>query len=486
MNYLTRPVFETEIDWKNPVNKLLSFDLGELALGFGAEFFTSLQSHVVQGWQFTLTLPTLAEIEAFETFFDGLNGRLKGFWLPTPFEAMQWYAAVDGTHFDIVDQNLRDAIAAHPDVHLIIDGQPCKITAVALVGDVERVTVDSILSPQPSALSSIRRLHYVRLAEDVERGTFLKEGAARIPMRVWELPHEYTAFETGTRPIYLYHFWTATPMDWHWRYTSFAADVVSGNNLFSKFAIAHGALKDSIKLEPRTLDISAKFDATHPFALFLPIPFSRPLFVEVSQVDYGDLETIRKLFTGQVRTVSDSGEKLTARCEDWLTILLRRKSPGYLIGPLCGYDVYDPRTCKVERADFETVATLTAKNNATRPATAVLTLNYAALPQFANWITEDWFKGGFIETGFGLDFEVRTILSSVQTDDEEITIELNLPLVHAEAGQLVQLVRGCDGKAATCRGVFNNFINAGIFEHVPEQNLSVEALDAITSQGDKK
>ncbi len=490
MNYLARPIFDFEINWANPVNKSFTYDLSEVSLGFGAEFFNALQTHVVQGYQCSVELPTNEAIDEYDQFIGDVLGRLRGFWLPAPFAAVKWKAAVDTTYFDIEDQGLRDTWDAHPDVHLIFITpagamQTAKITAVAQQGSGERITLDTALNPQPTAATRILRLHYVRLADDIERGTFKKEGYMTRELRVIELPLEYTEYETGTRPLWLYHFWTTNPGDQHWRYTSFAADVVSANALYSKFPMNHGELVDDTKLD-KTLDISAQHDAAHPFALFLPIAFSRTMNVEVIESSYTnpDVQSVR--FAGQVRRVSDDGEKLVARCDSWLSVL-NRKIPRMQIQQTCNYNLFDPITCKALRAGHETTAVIVAIDSASQPPTVTVDLLYPELTQSANWITEDWFAQGFLETGSGLTYEVRTIVSSALfAPPGRLLLELNIMLTQAIVGQYIQLVRGCDGKPETCEDIFDNFINFGGFRAVPARNLSMKAINAVASQGDKK
>lgn len=297
MTYLTRPVFEFQVNWAQQPSKPFLFDLAKLEIGFGTPFFSALQSHVVLGYDFAIMLKTAAEIMEFDAFTAALNGRLSGFWLPAPFLTLKIVGAVSATQFDITDQNLRDTLATHPDVYLWLSrpglaSRPCKISAVVLQSaGIERVTLTAALATSPSPADSAVRLHYVRLAADIERGLFLADNIMKRAVRVVELPHEYEAYETGEQPIYLYHYWADVPMDTHWRFTSFAADVISDNIRFTKFPINHGALKKSMKLAEETLSIEARFDTSHPLALFLPVPFSRPLNVEVLKVNYATLNT---------------------------------------------------------------------------------------------------------------------------------------------------------------------------------------------------
>ncbi len=491
MNYLTRPIFQFAINWSDPVTKRFQYDLKEMTIGFGAEFFTSLGNFVVQGYEFTLDLRTDAEIDAMDAFTAAVFGRLVGFWLPAPIEGMQITAAVDTTHFDIVAQGLADTWNLRPDLHLYFSRAgyspaAAKITNVVSNGATERVTIDTAVNINLlNSAASVSRLVYVRLADDTERAKFMAEGWQKRPVRVIELPNEYTAFEMGERPIYLYHFWCDVPIDVHWYYTSFAADVISRNVTYKKFAIDNSTFAQSTKGDAEKLEINAKYDADHPFALFLPIPFARPLNVEVLEIDYTAPEVRTVRFTGTVRTVDDEGDRVVAHC-DSLIHVLSRKCPVHLIQADCSYLLYDQKTCKVQRYEFETMATLysmAAVNGVAAPQVAVTLL----FPTDDRKIG-DYFAHGWLETGQGTNYEVRMILaSSYNNGTGKLTLSLNAPLYKAVVGQNIQLVPGCDGSKETCANKFKNFPkNFGGFPFVPERNPTIAAVQGNVSAGGKK
>ncbi len=498
MDYLTRPIFPFAIDWADQVNKSFTYDLKELALGFGAEIFQSLQQHVVQGYTLTTDLRGNPAIADFDQFTAALLGRLVGFWLPTPFEFATIAAVQSTTVFDIPTQGLADTWEDHPDIHLLFtplsptlsptlsNSIPAKILSVTLLDPTtERITLDTevpFLLTEPATRITIRRLHYVRLADDLEAGTFVTENWLRRTLKLIELPTEYTAAETGTQPLYLYHFWWEQPVDVHHRYTSFAADVVSANNLHTHFPISHGSLKSDLKADASTLDIDAAYDATHPFASFLPLPPGRPLRVEVHQVSYATPDTRTLLFTGLVRGIEDDGDRLTAHC-DTIQAIFSRRLPRMLIQPDCGYQLYEPRTCKALRAKYETIAQITAIDNDALPPTITLSLLISTTAR----ISPGYFDQGWIELGHRANFSIRTILASAYAASL-LTLQLNAPLsaAAAQVGDVIALLPGCDGKWTTCRDKFHNKINFGGFVDVPNQNLSLQAINHSVTQGGKK
>lgn len=490
MNYLGRPVLTNFIDWSEGVSKQFSFDLREAAIGFGAEFFNAYQQYVIQGYQFSLFLKN-EEIAAFDSFTAALFGRLQGFWLPTPFEALEIVAVTSGTVFDITDQRLRDTFADHPDLYLFFkgdNGSRCaKIaTVVSIGGGKERVTLTGALDPIPSVNDYVSRLHYVRLADDTENATVIAEGRQQREIKVVELPTEYTTVETGERPLFLFHFWADEPINAHWRYTSFAANIASAGQLYTAFPLMHGAIKDSVKLDAQSVDLECKFDESHPLAALAST--HRPINLEIFKVQYDDLDTQEKIFTGVVRRVDDQGDKLTARVTDYLGAVLSRSAPAMMIQPDDNYDVYDQQTGNVPEGVFDTTGVVVAAHPEARPPYITVDLENTDSLQLANWLTANWFADGLVDIGIGLTYRTATVLSSTHTGGTyRLKLEINQPLSF-DGGESVRLVPGYDGKIETRERKFRDFANFGGFRAIPDKNLSLKAIDdaASLAQGGKK
>jgi uncharacterized phage protein (TIGR02218 family) len=488
MNYLGRQVFQFDVDWSEPVTKQFSYDMREVMLGFGAEVFESTQQNTVQGYDINVNLTTPALIASFDAFLNPLYGRQSGFWLPTPFDAGQAVAAIDTTHFKIAFEELNATWADHPDIYLYFtaDGQApvaAKITAVANNGDgTETITIDTavaFLSPFGANLR-VQRLHYVRQADDTEQAKFVGEGWQTRTLKVLELPTEYTNVETGQTPIYLYHFSLAAPMQLDWYFTSFAASVVSNNVFYNASSITHGTFTRGTDPQAETLEIDAAYNANHPLSLFLPTPFPRPMTITIYQVTFADTNTQTLVFSGTVRTVEDAGDQLKASCESFWSVF-RRKVPWMLIKPTCNYYVFEPNTCKLLRAYFETTVTISALGNSNLPPSVNVTLNFPS----ATLEALNYFAQGWLETGYGATAEVRTIIGSTYAAPT-LTLTLNAPLQFAQVGQQMQLIPGCDGQASTCQTKFNNYANFLGFPFLPLRNPALQAINSSTSQGGKK
>ncbi len=494
MNYIGRPIFQFQINWANDISRAFTYDLREVALGFGAEEFTSRQQYVASGWSVRVDLIDGSLITEFDAFTAALRGRLYGFWLPVPLEAMVITAAVSSTQFDITDQGLADSLTDSPDQHLYFTGndvaaRAAKILSVTDNGNgTERVTLDTALSPSPSPDDAVSRLHYVRLADDTESATFPRENHQQRTLAMIELPSEYASVELAEepatfQPIYLYHFWMSSPVDYHWRFTSFASDVISANEVFTAAAITHGALRKSMKFESETVEVRATYSADHPLSFYLPpMPASRPMNLQISQTSEDDPDTVTVLFTGQIRKVNDNGQTISASCDSFLSVL-RQRIPPMLIKATCSYRLFEPRTCKAKQAKFQARGFITVIDNAAQPPTVELELRFPTGPK----LDPNYFAEGWLHTGEQLGFETRTIFGSTwNSGTSRLTLVLNAPLLEAIVGQEMWINPGCSGSASDCLDKFDNFDNFPGFIAVPAANPSLTAIETRTSAGDKK
>ena len=489
MIYSGRPVFLFPPNWSTASTRAVLFDLRPEDIGFGAEFFTPTAQFTVNAWSFTVTLKDAATLVAFDDFFAGLNGRLNGFYLPVPVQAAQITAGASTTVFSVTAESLSTFWNDRPDTAWLFtfaDGTQAAavIQSVVAAGATETVTLVTALPQIPNAGTTVQKLHYVRLATDEEGGEFFGEGMMTRTVDVVELPTEYAEAQTGVLPIYLFHFWANAPAQSDWFYTSFAAPVVSKNQLYTNYSINFSGLTHAADLSTDDLKIEAQPDPAHPFSLFLPTPFSGTLFVEVFAVDYGTPDTQTKLFSGRVVMVEDGGSKLTATCESRLGFL-KRKIPRYCKAQTCQNTLYDPATCKAGRAYFETSVAIVTVSADTFPPTVVCTF---LLPEFAAKFQADgYLVNGQIESGMGINYEARSIIASkYDAGTGQLTLTLNLPFYRTQAGANAQIVAGCDRTPTTCQQKFNNYQNFNGFVAIPDRNPTLKAVNANSvSQGGK-
>jgi hypothetical protein len=278
-----RPLFDWAVDWKRLPVARIEFDLKELALGFGPEAYWTDQQSVVHGWRFQVPIDTEAEIAALDAWFDGLTGRLVGFWLPMPIAAFEIVAGVSATQFKVREQGLAATLADGPELQVWFTktGQAIVAAKVAGVEDngdgTETVTLATAAGTFDASWQAWV-LQYVRLADDTERGTFNAEQRLMRNVSVVELPHEYAELETGSRPIYLYHFFTdqgGSKVDW--RLTSFACDFTSIDGAWTAARITHQQLTHNTRGDRPEVLVDAEFTPANPLFQMCPSALAMPL-----------------------------------------------------------------------------------------------------------------------------------------------------------------------------------------------------------------
>lgn len=479
MNYLARSILPFTINWDEVVARDLTYDLRSESIGYGPEYFTGTATYTCNGWDFALYLQCGADFISFEAFCDSLVGRLNGFWLPCPLDAAQLSAPISTTQFKITAEGLADTWNARPDQHLLFTFADGTQAAGQIQGVVENddgtetVTLTAALPEAPAAGTVIPRLHYVRFASDEESYDFDAEKIGSIKLTVIELPLEYAEAQTGLRPIYLFDFYAPAPVNTHWRYTSFAATVVSAGNIFAAWPTDFSNLVNSVDGSSDEFNIEAKPDPTHPFSLFLPSPFSGTLYVKVYVADYSapDLQTV--LFAGRVTKVAP-GTKWTGTCESRLGFL-KRKIPRYNKGQNCQNVLYDPNTCRLRRAFFETTVNIVSIG-AGLPTVVVCTFAYPQFPVAQNMQAPGYLVTGQFESGLGPNYEARTIIASSYAAGQ-LRLTLNLPLYKTQPGVQAQVTAGCDHTGPTCLS-YNNFVNFNGFPTIPPRNPTLKAINS--------
>jgi hypothetical protein len=191
-------------------------------------------------------------------------------------------------------------------------------------------------------------LHYVRLAGDVEQGTFEAEGVLVYSVRVVELPTEYVLAETGQRPVYLYHIWSdfnGVVQDW-W-FTSHPLDITLAGQDYVARRITHGPLNLSTKADREEVEIEALYETDNPLSLLFPLRLSTPLWVEILEGNLASESAPVPIFRGLALSASVQGKKETVRCASAMDSM-RGNVPAMMLQPRCNYRLYEPNTCRVD------------------------------------------------------------------------------------------------------------------------------------------
>lgn len=504
--YLGRPIAPVAVGglggvmWTRSVGKSFAFDLRELLIGFGLGSFGPLENHVAHGWEFSVLLEGDTEIKKWDCFTASLRGRANGFWMPDAQCVFEIVSAPAADTLQVKDSGLAETWAASPDAYVIFrkDGsadQIAKITAVADIGaGLEEVTLDAALALDDSW--EAYRLRYVRLADDVEAATFTVENRQTRDVRVIELPEEYAAVETGTQPVWLYTFWIEPPGGpVYWRYTSYPAQIVSNGSAFGPANINHGAIKRSMGAERDEVTIDGERVAGNIFTYLAPLTPALKVWVKIEEATVSAPNATTALFVGLVTRAPMDGRKVSARCSGMLDAL-GGNAPGFLIGPSCNYKVFKAGCFKAGRptpgpvlADYQATVNITVISADRR----TITMEGAALsgnnPVGFSKATLNYWAAGYLETGAGTNYQLITILSSTAAlflPTATVTFKLARPLgASAAVGHAVTLTPGCERSLKTCLNKFDNRVNYGGHDRVPDSNPSIARPNTATNAGKK-
>lgn len=480
MTYLDLPVFEFPIDWTQEPNGSWDYDLQELAIGLGKEIFDPIQNHVVQGFQFSLTVRQ-SDVIALAEFRLALKGRANPWWLPDPQIAFRITGGVSTTQFDIRPQNAAATWSDNPCNVLIFEktGQTSQIGVIQSIADnttYERVTLASALGTAVDQTWKCRRLRLVRNASSTDRYEAVAEGAMRHFFQVVEIVEDYGDIVDPEFPLFLFQFSiTVGGSPIYWRYTSYNENVISDGDTFTSAPVnMTGALSESTDSNQEGIGIEADFDQITPLRLLYLGRLYAQVTLELFEVSATDLDTRTLLFKGVLSSpLSLDGRRLTGEFTSWADGV-ESSFPNFPIQEVCPYKVYQPNTCRVDPADFEYSVTVDSISG------AEVTVSGVDL----TGADENLFDQGWIESGTGSDKEILLIIASTAEAGGSVTLTLTSEPLNIIATDSATLTLGCNGQQSTCIERFNNLVNRG-GSRTPLRNLAIEGLPISTGGGGK-
>lgn len=435
------------------------------------------------GWDFVVQLRD-DDIDEVEAFMDELQGMANPFWMPGPLWSHKITANVSSSSFKIREQGASSSWNAGPGKYLYFtkdgyDGQTGLIKSITSNGDgTETVVLEQPLDESVDSTWAVQPLYLVRLASNEEQIEQIAERYQRRTFRVVELPHDYGRVH-GNRvtlpaePVFLYRFTLALPDgDVVWRYTSHPSDVSVSGYTWTSARIEHGTVRKSMR-DGGTMPLVGDYDTVEPLKLSVPLRYAVPLKVELLECTTALLSsTVTTLFVGWATKPSLEGRRVSVSCVEWGDVLSAR-IPAMHIDRECNYDLYDSNTCRVVQASFTVAVTISAVSGRSVTVTGAGLAGKAA----------NWFAFGWIETGSGLNRQVRAILASTAASGTSVTLTVNETL-DVEVPVSGSVIAGCDRKRSTCVSKFDNLVNYG--GHAPPRtNLTLAAVEAEEGGGKK-
>lgn len=249
-----------------------------------------------------------------------------------------------------------------------------------------------------------------------------------------------SSIESGI-PIHLYRF---SLNDKFWYYTSADADIVALGKTWKAVAITDDGPKITGEALTDALTVTAS-TSIEPAQIYMHYPPARPIQLAILRTHQDDTE-IKTVYMGEISQVNvPTPGTAVITCE---TLSASMQREGLRLGwqRSCPYALYDPSSCKVNKATFARPGVINAIN-----ADGTLQVN-ALIGQAVNR-----FAGGFVEwTDPTRGLERRAI--ELSGDDGKLTMFGTIDgLV---AGLAITVYPGCTRTTTSCAS-FGNLLNYG-------------------------
>lgn len=481
MTYLSRQVFEFEVDWGQTPRAGISYDLREMANPFGVLAYAPTQRHVVTAWDLTLRLEGSAQLLAWDTFEAATQGRLVGFWFPTTSQialvadqSLGGFGVGDEYKILVEDAGLVDLWNTYPELHIWLSASGQTSIAAEVTGVTAGPTGYEVLTlsiPRPDIDPGwmLTRLLYARFASDENEREIERPDLVTLQIRVVELPTEYASLETGRTKVWFYRFFhggpgTAVDAASDWFYTSFPADIAStyggaiASQVHTSKPVSHGQIVASIEELGSTLDLSGVYEVGGPFERMFPRKTGLPLWLEVRWADYAAPNATTLLYTGEAQRASAEGSKLRVGFNN--AGFARRRFPVLQRQSWCSYKFGDADTCKKSLTGLTKAVTVSAVSGRLVTITGSGLLTTAAA-----------YADGLVDIGTGRAREIISVRTSADAGGGAVTLTLAREPRFAAAAT-GNLTPGCRKSAADCEA-YGNYVNFPGLQFMPDSNPTV-------------
>lgn len=264
----------------------------------------------------------------------------------------------------------------------------------------------------------------------------------------------YSANESSIdsgRPIELYHFSLGGN---NWFYTSADQDVVFDDVTYLSAKISGTEVRQTGEYVNDALQIEVPVTIA-PAQLFMTAAPSYAILINISYIHLGDTEKAISYQGEVVNANFPTPGRAVLTCES-IAATMRREGLRLAWQRSCPYALYDPVTCKLNKAAWAVNFTVLTINGFT------LTVDLATVP------AEGHFDGGFIEWAHpirGIEFlSVET--HTAATGEANATLVLFGPPGELFEGARGQIYPGCNFTPDRCQ-FFGNYDNYGGHPDMP-------------------
>lgn len=255
-----------------------------------------------------------------------------------------------------------------------------------------------------------------------------------------------------SNPIDLYRIvmgsqvWTLTPIDTDQYY-----DAGSGTERYVSTTLGRGQIEQKAEINKASVDVNLPLD--HSLAVNLLSSFSEQILTLTIFTDRdGQVETTWK---GRLASLKPDDPFITLTFESIFTSLRRPGLRAHFMRS-CRHALYG-RGCNLDPEDFAVDATLNAIVGTT------LTVPEAALQP------NGFYLGGMVRAPDGTLGYVVTHVGSALTL-QRVPYPLTTAFAASGPGLAIKIYPGCDLSRTTCINKFNNLLNYGGFDWIPNIN----------------
>lgn len=248
------------------------------------------------------------------------------------------------------------------------------------------------------------------------------------------------------RLIQLYEFQLGTTI---WRYCTGPVDRIAGGHRYTSCPISDDGIKQKGDASSDTMNVTVPSDIGVA-QVFIGTPPSAPMYLRIKRTHEGDNQVLMA-YAGEITQVNFPTPGMAKMVVLPLSATMNRE--GLRLGwqRTCPYALYDPMTCRVNKADFATDAVIISAQG-----DVVQALAFGDLPNGR-------LDGGYLEWDHPVrGKEMRGIVEHV--GDSVRMFGLADGLYY---GLAVKAYPGCNLTSSACHNVFNNLNNYGGFPHMP-------------------
>lgn len=303
----------------------------------------------------------------------------------------------------------------------------------------------------------------VRFTDSDLRIDYLTPKLCNITLRLEQQVETVSQSQTPAAFAYLYRFTyegvTLTLTDWE-------SPISASGATWAPARIEHGRLKQSLKPQNEDCEIDVYIEDIPLIEPFVRLELESPASVEIFEMIL-PTGTPQLLFVGTIQNARVKGKRVKLRSAAFGGALERRV-PRFQWSVSCNHTLFSAgcirrRPTQMAKENFRASGLFSSQWP--DPKLLLSSVTYPGGTPKA----DQYYVGGWVETGSGTSRQVREILGSWHINGVLYLLLARPIRTDALApGQVFYVYPGCDGQHSTCYNKFSNTDNFGGFPFMPE------------------